>query len=193
MSWYNERIRHSMSSKGIKTAFKHAKNAGRSFVVIDIDGTLFNVNERFNHAKKVAKHPSPQFWDAFMNPKLVKLDKPIARTADRLKELKKAGHTIIYLSGRRENLMNETNNLLKKYGFPKGKVILRKKGKDTTDMKVDVINSLKLKGDIKVYVGDELRDKKISELTNVPFVRVKKDKQWCTEKWNMIKKLTGGK
>lgn len=157
-------------------------------IVIDIDGTILDTTARWNEAKKQAKPPSPKFWNEFMNPKLVPLDKPIPETVKKLRQLESLGMKVIYLSGRRSNLIKETKALLEKHGYPTGRIILRKLGDETVDFKIMNLLQLKSENNIKVYVGDESRDLRIGKQTRIPSVRVMPNRRWDDNLWESIKK-----
>ena len=48
----------------------------KSYVVVDIDGTLFDVRKRWKVSAMQAKPPSPKFWALFMNPDYLQYDIP---------------------------------------------------------------------------------------------------------------------
>lgn len=186
MAWKNESQRHRLAKYGVKTAQGHrklesygeAKTTGMPVVIVDLDGTVFDVSERYEMASEEHNPKSPKFWDSFMDTSKVKHDKPIKNTAFFLSTLKQAGAKIIYLSGRRATLSKETRRLLDKHGYPQGKLILRPKGNNTVDFKVDQILRLRTTNNVKVYIGDEKRDEEIGKIVNVPTIRVNSNKEW---------------
>jgi len=178
--WRGELERHRLSRMGIRTTQRPMITYGAKpkVIVVDIDGTIMNVSKRWNMAKQVAKPPSRKFWDVFMNPNLLKYDEPIAKTADALQTIKKMGFDIVYLSGRRSTLREQTEKQLKQHGFPRGTIILRKKGKATEPFKIGVITRLKQTNNVGVYIGDEADDVYVGKEAKVHTVRVKQNQPW---------------
>jgi len=196
--WRKDSYRHKMASYGVKTAhgqkkieaYGQAKTTGTPVVIGDLDGTLFDTSERYRLASEEHNPKSPKFWDAFMDTSKVKHDKPIKNTAYFLSTLKHAGAKIIYLSGRRATLSKETRRLLDDNGYPQGKLILRPKGDNTVDFKVDQILKLRSNNNVKVYIGDEKRDEEIGDITNIPTVKVKTNREWSSfQRREIIKEL----
>lgn len=184
--WKKDSYRHKMAKFGIKTAngikrieaYGQAKITGTPVIIVDIDGTIFDTSERYELASAEHNPKSPKFWDAFMDTSKIKHDKPIKNTAYFLSSLKHAGAKIIYLSGRRATLSKETRRLLDDHGYPQGKLILRPKGDNTVDFKVDQIMKLKKTNNVKVYIGDEKRDEEIGKIVDVPTIRVNSNREW---------------
>ena len=109
-------------------------------IIFDIDGTLANISHRLPHVLKKNKD-----HDTFYS--LVKHDTPIKNTVDLAKELKKEGHNIIFVSGRRESSRKDTEKWLKKYVF-RAPVYLRKTGDERKDfiVKKEILDELDRRG-----------------------------------------------
>ena len=200
MSWNKESQRHRLAKYGVKTKDGqkslssydgNVKTTGKPVVIVDLDGTIFDTSERYRLASEEHNPKSPKFWDAFMDTSKIKHDKPIKNTAFFLASLKHSGATIIYLSGRRATLSKETRRLLDNHGYPQGKLILRPKGNNTVDFKVDNILRLRKNNNVKVYIGDDKKDEEIGKIVNVPTVRVNKNKEWSSLKRRKIIKEMG--
>ena len=93
--WYNQSIQHAFAARGI--TIKEPKINGihnKKIIVVDLDGTVFDITKRWNLAKNKYKEGTPQFWDSFMDEEKIKYDIPINKTADRLQQLKDMGYKI---------------------------------------------------------------------------------------------------
>jgi len=128
----------------------------RKAVVVDVDGTISDVSRRLSQAMTVGTYKSVKFWDAFFQSEWVRLDKPIGYSQVALNAYKDAGYIIIYLSGRRNNLISASRSWLKKWGYPKGIIIFRPKGKNTKQFKREATRKLKRKYDIEVAFDNEM-------------------------------------
>lgn len=148
------------------------------YVVVDIDGTLFDVRTRWKIAAQQAKPPSPKFWGLFMNPEYLQYDTPNEGAAKVLREIKRLGFNIVYISGRRTNMLEHTRRQLKNHNFPEGIVVLRNKGRPTENFKISVLNRLKYEGRVIVYIGDDSIDDYVGQETKTPTVRVSANKSW---------------
>lgn len=121
--------------------------------IIDIDGTVIDTSARAAEALRQAGTTNKEFWDIMFEPELMKLDTPIPGVKECLQELAKKGK-IFYVSGRRTSIQKETEDQIKDFGYPEGKVILRKKGVKNKIFKIEAIKQLKTKYDVVCGVGD---------------------------------------
>lgn len=175
----NERLRSS----------GRARRTNPPIVIVDLDGTVYDVSGRLEAAKEDGKYGSVQFWNSFMDPDKVELDKPIPGVKKILNSLPK-GTSIVYLSGRRDNLKRSTIKALKRDGFPKGEaVILRPKGVKTEDWKGTVIKRLSEQFDITAGIGDTPEDKSNYEKANIPAIKVVRDERWSKSNVNKLRRL----
>ena len=91
-------------------------------VIIDIDNTLCNSNERFRLATK----PDGKIdWDIAHNPELIKKDKPNYPMIDLAKKYKKDGFEVIILTGRPDSVEDVTKDWLETYGVEYDQLIMR--------------------------------------------------------------------
>lgn len=91
-------------------------------VIIDIDNTLCNSNERFRLATK----PDGKIdWDIAHNPELIEKDKPNFPMIDLAKKYKQDAFEVIILTGRPESVREVTEKWLKKYDIPYDKLYMR--------------------------------------------------------------------
>jgi len=163
-----------IKSKPVIPTPRHKKN----YVVVDIDGTLFDVRRRWKIAAKQAKPPSPKFWALFMNPEYLQYDTPNDGAAEVLNEIQNLDIEIVYLSGRRMSLLEHTRKQLKNHDFPEGIVLHRDKGRPTENFKISVLNRLKYEGNVIMYIGDGAVDDYVGEVTKVPTVRINSNSSW---------------
>lgn len=81
----------------------------RQCYIVDIDGTLANIQHRRHHIEK-----SPKDWDAFFA--AAPDDPPFVHMTDLISRIWLAGY-IIFMSGRPERTRAATTAWLKKHGF----------------------------------------------------------------------------
>jgi hypothetical protein len=91
-------------------------------VIIDIDNTLSNANERFALAKK---QDGKIDWDIVHNPDNIILDKPFYPMINLSKNYKKDDFEIIILTGRPESTREITIEWLSVYGIEYDKLYMR--------------------------------------------------------------------
>lgn len=91
-------------------------------IIIDIDNTLCNSNERFELAKKPNGKPD---WDIAHNPTLIEKDKPFYPMIDLAKQYKQNGFEVIILTGRPESVERVTKEWLRKYEIEYDQLIMR--------------------------------------------------------------------
>jgi HAD superfamily, subfamily IIIB (Acid phosphatase) len=86
--------------------------------VFDIDGVLADVRHRLHH---VATRPKD--WDAFFG--AAPLDPPLAEGLGAVATAARAGHVVIYVTGRPERCRAATAQWLAAHGLPDGDLIMR--------------------------------------------------------------------
>jgi hypothetical protein len=91
-------------------------------VIIDIDNTLSNANERFELAKKPNGKTD---WDIAHLPENLIKDKPNLPMIDLAKTYKENGFEVIVLTGRPESTRKVTKEWLQKYNIPYDKLYMR--------------------------------------------------------------------
>ena len=134
--------------------------------IIDIDGTAIDVSARAAEALKEAGTTNREFWEIMFDPEMLKLDTPIPGVKECLQELAKKGK-IFYVSGRRTTVQQVTEDQIKDFGYPKGTVILRKKGVKTKDFKIETINRLKTSYNVVCGIGDTPDDMEVYTETDI--------------------------
>jgi len=98
----------------------------KTFVVVDIDGTIAEVGDRVNHLLS-----KPKDWDAYYS-KCAE-DKPINDILSLIGSFIKSGYSIVYCSGRRESCRQDTINWMRIHKIPcsfKGSNILLRSNED---------------------------------------------------------------
>jgi len=81
-------------------------------VVYDIDGVLVDPSERMEAARRAG-----DFWRAFLDPGLLRLDKPYPGMVERANRDAAAGRRVILLTGRPERLRHATLDELRRFGL----------------------------------------------------------------------------
>jgi hypothetical protein len=162
----------------------------RPIVVVDLDGTVYDVSTRLESAKKTAKYGTVKFWDTFMDAGKVETDRPIPGVKNVLRSLEKDA-SIIYLSGRRESLLGATQSILRRDGMPRGEaLILKPKGLNTERWKASVLLRLTKDFDnIVAGVGDRESDMKAYRRAGIPAVKVVSDARWNKRSVDRLRRL----
>ena len=111
----------------------------KKIVICDIDGTIAN-NDHRQHLLKKFKD-----WDNFFAQ--LHLDEPIPVVIERIKDLKRDGKEIVFLTGRPERYRSSTKEWLSKYFNFKFKLEMRKDK--------DFRNKLDSKKDSLLVIGKE--------------------------------------
>ncbi len=83
-----------------------------STVVYDIDGVLVDPSERMEAARRAG-----DFWKAFLDPGLLRLDKPYSGLIERANRDIAAGRRVVLLTGRPERLRRATLDELRRFGL----------------------------------------------------------------------------
>lgn len=91
-------------------------------VIIDIDNTLSNANERFKLAEK---ENGKTDWDFVHAPENLITDKPNLPMIELAKNYKEDGFEVIILTGRPESTKKVTKEWLQKYNIPYDKLYMR--------------------------------------------------------------------
>lgn len=118
--------------------------------VFDIDGVLADVRHRLHH---VASRPKD--WDAFFG--AAPLDPPLAEGLGAVATAARAGHVVIYLTGRPERCRHATLAWLAAQGLPAGELYMR----DDTDRrparvtKVATLRRLSHRYRVGAFVDDD--------------------------------------
>lgn len=98
----------------------------KNIVIVDIDGTIAKVGERLKYLQ--GKPDYTKFYASCFD------DEPITEIVDLVKLLG-SKYTIVYCTGRREEVRDQTAHWLFKYHLPIGKLLMRPNG----DKRHDVI------------------------------------------------------
>ncbi|HYN56192.1 MAG TPA: HAD family acid phosphatase [Motilibacterales bacterium] len=121
-----------------------------SVAVFDIDGVLADVRHRLHH---VASRPKD--WDAFFG--AAPDDPPLSEGLGAVATAARAGHVVMYLTGRPERCRTATHAWLTAQGLPAGDLFMR----DDTDRrparitKVATLRRLSRRYRIEAFVDDD--------------------------------------
>lgn len=163
-------------------------------VVFDMDMVIADNRERLRVAlekfnlksmsevKKLRWEERKKFWDVFLSPELLHLDKPIERGISLIRDRAKRGYYIVILSGRPERLREGTVLQLKSWKVPYDKLYLREDDSYEKDhlFKAKVVKKLLEKGFRVVEVHDDFVENlteiaKILEVKNARFFLHRED------------------
>lgn len=119
-------------------------------VIVDLDGTLANLDHRLPHIKS-----SPKNWDAFH--KECVNDTPIEATIVLVRLLMKAGYWIHILSGRNDLVMAETLEWLERHDVPYDTLTMREQRdrRDDVEVKKEMVAKLGLTPETTLLVLDD--------------------------------------
>lgn len=110
----------------------------RDAVVYDVDNTLIDVRKRYYISLKEASNgrriyrisdltpeERDRFWEIFLSPKYMYLDRPIVETIEEVNTKYDSGLYIIILTGRPESMYGETISQLKRFGVKFHRIYMR--------------------------------------------------------------------
>jgi phosphoglycolate phosphatase-like HAD superfamily hydrolase len=118
--------------------------------IFDIDGTLADLTHRLPFIQQ-----TPKDWDGFFA--ACPGDRPISHVIQLAKDLAAANALICYLSGRSDQVRDETIAWLADHGCPSGKLFMRKAGDHRPDhqMKTELLEALRAEGFEPIMVFDD--------------------------------------
>jgi phosphoglycolate phosphatase-like HAD superfamily hydrolase len=105
--------------------------------IFDLDGVIANVSGRIEKAlrelgkenlKELSRKDRRRFWEIFLNPELLELDKPRMDIIDYMRKIKDKGLRIIIVTGRTIKQKNETLKQLSSWGVPYDEIYFRMAG-----------------------------------------------------------------
>jgi hypothetical protein len=121
-----------------------------SVAVFDIDGVLADVRHRLHH---VASRPKD--WDAFFG--AAPNDPPLAEGLGAVATAQRAGHLVVYLTGRPERCRAATLAWLAGQGLPEGQLFMRADAdrRPARITKVATLRRLSQRHRIEAFVDDD--------------------------------------
>ncbi len=133
--------------------------------VFDIDNTLFDARNRFEVAISRFGVRSPrelpfelqkEFWRDFMDPNLLKLDRPLYRAIEMVHDAKKRGLRVVLITGRYEWLRRDTILQLMAAGIPFDELVMRPNDNYQVDRELKPSLVRKLGCEVVEYHDDDL-------------------------------------
>ncbi|MCR6691810.1 MAG: hypothetical protein MRT15_05440 [archaeon YNP-LCB-003-016] len=142
--------------------------------IFDLDGVIADVSGRIEKAlrelgkenlKELSREDRRRFWEIFLNPELLELDKPRMDVIDYMRKIKDKGLRIIIVTGRTIKQKNETLKQLSSWGVPYDEIYFRMAGDLRKDSiyKREVVKLLLRRGYSIVEVWED-SDEVIREL-----------------------------
>jgi len=102
-------------------------------IVFDIDGVLIDCGERLRRCEEESNGSRKAFWDCFLSPRYMHLDKPIEFGFEVLKDRIAKGYNIVIITGRTDNMVSETLKQLKAQGVDGIPIVFRRRGNYAKD------------------------------------------------------------
>jgi len=102
-------------------------------VVFDIDGVLIDCSKRLLKCEEEAGSSKRLFWNCFLSPKYMHLDKPIDFGFEVLRDRIAKGLNIVIITGRTDNMTQKTVEQLKSLGVEGVPIVFRRRGNFTKD------------------------------------------------------------
>jgi len=105
--------------------------------IFDLDGVIADVSGRIEKAlrelgkenlNELSREDRRRFWEIFLNPELLELDKPRMDVIDYMRKIKDKGLRIIIVTGRTIKQKNETLKQLSSWGVPYDEIYFRMAG-----------------------------------------------------------------
>jgi hypothetical protein len=100
--------------------------ASKSYVIVDIDGTIADVRHRLHHIHGAARKNWKAFFEAMTR------DEPIPNMLDYVRQLSQK-HGILIVTGRPENYRDRTERWLRKHKVPYENLFMRRSGDHRPD------------------------------------------------------------
>lgn len=153
-------------------------------VIVDIDGTIADQQDRYEYACSKEKENSNAWWDLYLSG-LVQIDKPYLEAKDFLWKLSEMNVSILYVTGRRSDTISVTAQWLKIHNFPQPKfshprveLHQRPKGYRSPFWKVKCIEWIKLGYDVVAGYGDSDGDMEAYGNTGIEAIRIIDGEGW---------------
>jgi FMN phosphatase YigB (HAD superfamily) len=121
-------------------------------IIFDIDGTLIDISHRLHLIER-----TPPDWEEFRNPLQKRWDEPRMPIINIAVALEKAGHNLLFCSGRRESEREDTLEVLSRFFRPMPMLWMRK-DKDyrpDTEVKAEMLQTLRNQGFNPVMAFDD--------------------------------------
>jgi uncharacterized HAD superfamily protein len=123
-------------------------------ILVDIDGTIADESLRRKNATDQKGNIN---WNKYFDESLLIKDKVNEKLKKRLKKFYEEGYTIVFLTGRKENLRDVTISWLSENDIPVDYLIMREQNSnylDIEDFKTKKIHELKLAFDFEIAFED---------------------------------------
>lgn len=144
---------------------EEAQESELPYAVLDIDATLSDTRHRLHFLER-----RPKDWDGFFA--AGKDDAPLEEGRVIAGSLSR-GHEIVYLTGRPERLRKDTENWLRRYGFPEGRLFMRRDHdrRPSMVMKLGRLRKLAEERKVAILVDDDLAVCKAAEKAGFAVLR----------------------
>lgn len=109
-----------------------------STIIVDLDGTLADIEHRVHHIRGSGRSD----WDAFF--RACTDDLPIRNTIHLVQRLHEVGFRVLIVSGRSDMVRTETEEWLKQHGVPYDELVLRREDDHRSDtiVKSEMVDEL---------------------------------------------------
>ena len=120
--------------------------------IFDIDGTIANGEHRIHH---IVNEHGKKDWDTYFS--LCGDDEPIPHVIELMQDLTRANCSIIIVSGRSDQVRQETQDWLEKHDIWYDRLVMRRQGDHRNDdiLKVEMLEQLRAEGWVPIMAFDD--------------------------------------
>jgi FMN phosphatase YigB (HAD superfamily) len=127
--------------------------ASPKILILDLDGTLFDSQKRWEECQKLNPNNKREFWNCFQSEKFMDLDEPRMNLINFAKSLIEINTITIVVSGRNIRQYNKTVEQLNKIGIIPNEIYLRgdRDFRKDFEFKADIISKI-----LQKYIAEEI-------------------------------------
>jgi phosphoglycolate phosphatase-like HAD superfamily hydrolase len=125
----------------------------KRLLILDLDGTLFDSQKRWEECQRLNPNNKREFWNCFQSEKFMDLDEPRLNLINYIKSLIVNDTIIIVVSGRNIRQYNKTLEQLNKIGIIPNEIYLRadKDFRKDYEFKAEIVSKI-----LQKYSAEEI-------------------------------------
>lgn len=147
--------RHYQSDRRQRRFYSSSRKKAISF---DIDGTLVNISKRLALRPGKNEVRSSADWNVVLSGEHYHLDEPIEIARNFVKYCAEQNYKILYVSGRREQTVQDSQEWFQLHDYPDGEFYHRRIGVKSNNFKTSTLWDLNKRYKIVAHFGDRLED-----------------------------------